>query len=141
MQDAEADFIHRLNTFCELDYKVLNHNYNSKKFDYQELRKKEKDLINAFIGPSDFLVLLDEKGKQFSSVDFANWMNQTVLFHGKKVKFLIGGAYGFHQELYDRSNFMLSISKMTFSHQMIRTLFLEQLYRSFAINNNLPYHH
>ena len=104
------------------------------------LKKEEAKLFLNFIENSDVTVLLDEKGKQFTSREFSskieNWMNVSV----KKVNFLIGGAYGFSEEIYSRANEMMSLSKMTFTHQMIRLFFVEQIYRADQILQGKPYH-
>ena len=86
-------------------------------------------------------VLLDEKGKSFSSIDFSNLLNQKLLDSTKKLVFVIGGAFGFSEEVYKRANSKISLSKMTFSHQMIRLIFKEQLYRAFTILKGEKYHH
>jgi 23S rRNA (pseudouridine1915-N3)-methyltransferase len=95
----------------------------------------------AKISPSDFVVLLDENGKELDSVQFSKelnkWMNQSTAH----VVFVIGGPYGFHVSVYDRANLKLSLSKLTFSHQMVRLFFTEQLYRAFSILRGEPYHH
>ena len=98
------------------------------------------EIINK-IKPSDFVVLLDEKGKELSSINFSNFLNDKMISGEKKIVFLLGGAYGFHENVYKRANNILSISKMTFSHQMVRLIFLEQLYRAFTIIKGEPYHH
>ena len=104
------------------------------------LKKEEAKLFLNFIENSDVTIILDEKGKQFTSREFSskieNWMNVSV----KKVNFLIGGAYGFSEEIYSRANEMMSLSKMTFTHQMIRLFFVEQIYRADQILQGKPYH-
>ncbi|MCL4105779.1 UNVERIFIED_CONTAM: hypothetical protein GTU68_028656 [Idotea baltica] len=97
-------------------------------------------MILGQLAPQDYLVLLDEKGKQYTSVEFSEKINKYNISSYKRVVFLTGGAFGFHQSIYDRSKEMLSLSKMTFSHQMIRTFFLEQIYRAFTILNGEKYH-
>ena len=113
---------------------------NAKNMTPEILKKEEAKLFLNFIENSDVTVLLDEKGKQFTSREFSskieNWMNVSV----KKVNFLIGGAYGFSEEIYSRANEMMSLSKMTFTHQMIRLFFLEQIYRADQILQGKPYH-
>ena len=89
----------------------------------------------------DQVILLDEKGKSFSSIDFSNLLNQKLLDSTKRLVFVIGGAFGFSEEVYKRADLKLSFSKMTFSHEMIRLFFTEQLYRAFSILKNEPYHH
>lgn len=113
---------------------------NAKNMTPEILKKEEAKLFLNFIENSDVTVLLDEKGKQFNSREFSskieNWMNASV----KKVNFLIGGAYGFSEEIYSRANEMMSLSKMTFTHQMIRLFFVEQIYRADQILQGKPYH-
>ncbi len=106
-----------------------------------ELKKSEAQLIFAKLKSSDFVVLLDEKGSELSSVEFAHFIQQHLNRATKNLVFVIGGPYGFAPELYERSNAKISLSRMTFSHQMVRLLFVEQLYRSFTIIFNEPYHH
>lgn len=113
---------------------------NAKNLTPELLKKEEAKLFLNFIENSDITVVLDEKGKQFTSREFSskieNWMNVSV----KKVNFLIGGAYGFSEEIYSRANEMMSLSKMTFTHQMIRLFFVEQIYRADQILQGKPYH-
>lgn len=113
---------------------------NAKNLSPELLKKEEGKLFLNQTENSDFVVLLDEKGKQFTSREFAgkidNWMNSSV----KKVSFFIGGAYGFSEEIYERANEKMSLSKMTFTHQMIRLFFVEQIYRADQILQGKPYH-
>ena len=113
---------------------------NAKNLSPELLKKEEAKLFLNQTENSDFVVLLDEKGKQFTSREFAakieNWMNSSV----KKVSFFIGGAYGFSDEIYERANEKMSLSKMTFTHQMIRLFFVEQIYRADQILLGKPYH-
>lgn len=113
---------------------------NAKNLSPELLKKEEGKLFLNQAENSDFVVLLDEKGKQFTSREFAgkidNWMNSSV----KKVSFFIGGAYGFSEEIYERANEKMSLSKMTFTHQMIRLFFVEQIYRADQILQGKPYH-
>ncbi len=94
----------------------------------------------AKLKPDDFLVLLDEKGKTFTSVEFADFIQKKEIQSVKKLIFLVGGAYGFDERLYERANDKISLSNMTFSHQLIRLIFMEQLYRAYTIQHNFPYH-
>ena len=98
-------------------------------------------MILKQINTSDYLVLLDDKGNDFSSPKFAGKLQQWMISRKKRLVFVVGGAYGFSQEVYNRGNEKLSLSKMTFSHQMVRLFFVEQLYRGYTILNNEPYHH
>ena len=97
--------------------------------------------IMRLLTESDYVVLMDERGKQMRSVDFAFWMQKRMNSGLKRLCFVIGGPYGFSEEIYARGNFSLSLSEMTFSHQIVRAIFTEQIYRAFTILNNEPYHH
>lgn len=105
------------------------------------IKFQEGQLILKHILPTDFVVLLDENGKNYTSVQFSEWLNQQQLIGLKNIVFIIGGAYGFDEQVYKKSNFKISLSLMTFSHQMVRLFFLEQLYRAFTIIKNEKYHH
>ena len=113
---------------------------NAKNLSPDLLKKEEGKLFLNLTENSDHIILLDEKGKQFTSREFAakidNWMNSSI----KKVSFFIGGAYGFSEEIYQRANEKISLSKMTFTHQMIRLFFVEQIYRADQILQGKPYH-
>ena len=106
----------------------------------KSIKNLEAEKILSKLKSDDFLILLDEKGKQFSSVEFADFIQQKDNQAIKKIIFLIGGAYGFDDKIYERANAQLSLSKMTYSHQLIRLIFMEQLYRAYTIINNFPYH-
>jgi 23S rRNA (pseudouridine1915-N3)-methyltransferase len=107
--------------------------FNVKKEEGTELMKK--------IQPSDFIVLLDERGKEMNSIEFAAFIEKKMATGTKRMVFVIGGAYGFSSELYQRANEKISLSKMTFSHQLVRLVFMEQFYRAFTIIRGEPYHH
>lgn len=114
---------------------------NRKNLSESQQKEKEAELFFSKLVPNDYVILLDEKGKQQNSTSFANsiqdLMNQSV----KQIVFLIGGPYGFSDEIYKRANRKLSLSEMTFTHQMVRLFLVEQLYRAFAILQGKPYHH
>ena len=105
-----------------------------------QVKEKEADAILKALGPADRLVLLDEHGLQMRSVEFARWLEQRLAGEGKDLVFCIGGAYGFSPRVYERAQEKISLSLMTFSHQMVRTVFAEQLYRAFTILKGEPYH-
>lgn len=106
-----------------------------------QIKAKEGEQILKSIRPSDDVILLDEHGKEYSSMEFAKVLQDKISYSGKDIVFIVGGAYGFSQEVYDRANSKISLSRMTFSHQMVRTIFAEQLYRAFTIIRGEPYHH
>lgn len=107
----------------------------------EQIKEKEGELILKQVKPSDDLILMDEHGKEFRSIEFADFIREKMSRSGKDIVFVIGGAYGFSKAVYDRANSKMSLSKMTFSHQMVRTIFTEQLYRAFTIIKGEPYHH
>ncbi|MBT5858918.1 MAG: 23S rRNA (pseudouridine(1915)-N(3))-methyltransferase RlmH [Flavobacteriales bacterium] len=131
----------RLKHYTNFEIMEIPNIKNSKNLSEAELMKKEGELILKQIQNSDHLVLLDDKGKDFTSPRFAQKLQQWMLSGKKRIVFVVGGAYGFSEEIYKRGNEELSLSKMTFSHQMVRLFFIEQIYRAFTILNNEPYHH
>lgn len=106
-----------------------------------QIKEKEGELILKAVKPTDDVILLDEHGKEFTSIEWARNIEEKMACSGKDIIFVIGGAYGFSDEVYKRCNGKISLSKMTFSHQMVRTIFAEQLYRAFTIIKGEPYHH
>ena len=107
----------------------------------EQIKTKEGELILKHIRSGDDLILMDERGKMHTSVEFAKVLQDKISYIGKDIVFVIGGAYGFSQAVYDRADSKISLSKMTFSHQMVRAIFAEQLYRAFTIMRGEPYHH
>ena len=107
----------------------------------EQIKEKEGELILRNVRPQDEVILLDERGVQSSSLAFASWLEEKLNRGGKDIVFVIGGAYGFSQKVYDRAGGRISLSQMTFSHQIVRTIFAEQLYRAFTIMRGEPYHH
>lgn len=107
----------------------------------EQIKNKEGELILKNIRPVDDVILLDERGKEFSSIEFAKNLQDKISYVGKDIVFIIGGAYGFSEDVYRRADSKISLSRMTFSHQMVRAIFTEQLYRAFTIMKGEPYHH
>lgn len=107
----------------------------------EQIKNKEGELILKNIRPTDDVILLDERGKQYTSVELAKIIQDKISYAGKDIVFIIGGAYGFSEAVYQRADSKLSLSKMTFSHQMVRAIFVEQIYRAFTIMRGEPYHH
>ena len=137
---GEEIYQDRLKHYCSFERIEVQDVKNPKNFSKEEIKRKEAISILSKLSPNDFLVLLDENGKEFSSVELANWIEKRNLLP-QNIIFVIGGAYGFDCSLYERMNMKLALSKMTFSHQMVRVIFLEQLYRAFTITKGEPYHH
>lgn len=114
---------------------------NASSLSQEQIKTKEGELILKNIKPADDVILLDERGKEFSSMEFAKTLQDKISYTGKDIVFVIGGAYGFAEAVRQRSNSKISLSRMTFSHQMVRAIFVEQLYRAFTIMKGEPYHH
>ena len=131
----------RIGHYASFEMKELPDPRNRKTLSEEQQKKAESFLLLQQLQPSDQVVLLDENGKQHSSVQFAENLEKQMASGIKRLVFVIGGPYGFAQEVYDRANAKLSLSPMTFSHQMVRLIFVEQLYRAFTILKGEPYHH
>ncbi len=138
---AINDYIERTKHFISFDMEVISELKNTKSLTMDQQKEKEGELILKSFQPGDVIVLLDEFGKEFRSVDFANWLEKKMANVNKRLVFVIGGPYGFSQKVYEAAQEKISLSKMTFSHQMVRLIFVEQLYRAMTILNNGPYHH
>lgn len=131
----------RLKNYVNFEINVLPDIKNAASLTAELLKEKEGEQLVKALDKYDYIVLLDDKGKEHTSMEFAAWINKKANMGIKRLCFVVGGAYGFSQAVYGASNEKLSISKMTFSHQMIRLLFTEQLYRAFTILGNERYHH
>jgi len=136
-----ADFQKRVGFYIKFDFEKVADIKNNKNLTEDQQKSHEGKLFLQKISSSDVVVLLDEKGKTFSSINFANYLQKKMNASTKQLVFLIGGPYGFSDEIYQRANEKISLSEMTFSHQMIRFIFIEQLYRAMTILKNEPYHH
>lgn len=139
--EGEDEYSKRLKKYISIQKIEIPDIKNAKSLSQSEIKKKEGDLILQKIDMGDLIVLLDEKGKEFTSLNFSKWIQDKMNHSVKSLVFIIGGAYGFSDEVYQRASEKIALSKMTFSHQMIRMIFLEQVYRAFSILNNEPYHH
>ncbi len=135
------EFCNRLKHYVPFEMDIIPDIKNTKNLSQEQQKEREGELILKNIQPGDYLVLLDEKGKEFSSMLFADYIKKKTHVVSKKMVFVIGGPYGFSQKVYEAASEKISLSKMTFSHQMIRLIFVEQLYRAMTILNNEPYHH
>lgn len=134
-------YIKRLQFYNKFEYEFLPDLKKAKNLDEMQQKQKEGELILSKLSASDFVVLLDENGKQFSSEGFSEYIQKRLNSGLKQLVFVIGGPYGFSEAVYARADSKVSLSKMTFSHQMVRLFFTEQLYRAFTILKNEPYHH
>ena len=133
-------FAKRLKHYCKFEIQQIELPTKLKSTDVELIKKNEGEVLLKKISATDFLILLDENGKELHSKDIAEFIRKQSL-HQSSLTFVIGGAYGFSKEVYARANAKLSLSKMTFSHQLIRLIFAEQLYRAFTIMKGEPYHH
>lgn len=131
----------RLQHYIKFELDIIPDLKNMKNLSELQQKEKEGELILAKIQNTDDLVLLDDKGKQFTSVEFSNYLQKKMNAATKQLVLVIGGPYGFSEAVYQKATGKLSLSKMTFSHQMIRLFVVEQLYRGFTILKNEPYHH
>lgn len=131
----------RLVRYVPYEMKVLADVKNSKSMSEPVQKEKEGELLLGELQGSDWVVLLDENGKQYTSVGFSEYISQKMVAGLKRLVFVIGGPYGFSEEVYKRANDKISLSRMTFSHQMVRMIFAEQLYRAMTIMRGEPYHH
>lgn len=134
-------FFNRITKYIPFEMTVIPDIKNAKHLSEAQQKEREGELILKNINTSDHLILLDEKGKSFTSVKFAQWLNGIFVSGARRMIFVIGGPYGFSDAVYKRANGKIALSSMTFSHQMVRLIFLEQLYRANAILKGEPYHH
>ncbi|WP_373523303.1 23S rRNA (pseudouridine(1915)-N(3))-methyltransferase RlmH [Aquiflexum sp.] len=141
IQTLLDEYIKRLGFYIKFEMEIIPDIKNAKNLSEAAQKEKEGELILKKVQTSDELVLLDEQGKQYSSVDFSDYLQKKMNAGLKQLIFVIGGPYGFSESVYQRANGKISLSKMTFSHQMVRVFFVEQLYRAFTILKNEPYHH
>jgi 23S rRNA (pseudouridine1915-N3)-methyltransferase len=146
LKSGIEDYLKRLSHYTNLDFIVLNPTKTSIKTPIEEIKRKEYELVIRHLekektnNESSKIVLLDERGREFRSIEFADYIQKNLNQSVKNLCFIIGGAYGFDKKMYDMASEKLSLSSMTFSHQLIRILLLEQLYRSFTILKREPYH-
>ena len=139
--EGENEYQKRLKHYCKFSELIIPDIKNGGKLSKKELKEKEGSLILASIKNSDYVILLDDKGLTLSSTGFAELLNKKMVSSSHELIFVVGGAFGFSESVYKRANTKLSLSKMTFSHQMVRLIFKEQLYRAFTILKGEKYHH
>lgn len=141
LQTLIDDYIKRLSFYIKFELEIIADIKNVKNLSESQQKEKEGELILSKITSTDQLILLDENGKTFSSVGFSDELQKKMNSGVKTLVFVIGGPYGFSYEVYQKAAGKISLSPMTFSHQMVRLFFIEQLYRGFTILRNEPYHH
>ena len=141
LQTLIDDYTKRLSFYVKFDLEIIPDIKNVKNLSEAQQKEKEGELILSKITPTDHLILLDENGKTFSSVGFSDFLQKKMNAGIKTLVFVIGGPYGFSETVYQNAQGKVSLSEMTFSHQMVRLFVIEQIYRGFTILRNEPYHH
>jgi len=141
LQNLIDDYQKRLGFYIKFEFEIIPDLKNSKNFTEDQQKQKEGELLLVKLNATDVLILLDENGKSMDSVSFSTYLQKHMNSGIKHLVFAIGGPYGFSHEVYNRAQEKISLSKMTFSHQMVRLFVIEQLYRAFTILKNEPYHH
>ncbi|MBR4854369.1 MAG: 23S rRNA (pseudouridine(1915)-N(3))-methyltransferase RlmH [Alistipes sp.] len=131
----------RVNRYCRFSITTLADVRNTRNMAPSRQKQLEGEAILKMVGDGDCLTLMDERGSQYTSIEFSQWLQKRMLSGVKRLVLVIGGPYGFSDEVYARADQKISLSKMTFSHQIVRAIFAEQLYRAFTILHNEPYHH
>ncbi len=134
-------YLKRVNHYCRFAITTLPDVKNTKSLTIKQQRTLEGEALMRQFAEGDYVVLLDERGKEMRSVEFAYWLQKRMNSGVKRLVLVIGGPYGFSEAVYQRADALLSLSQMTFSHQIVRAIFAEQIYRAFTILNNEPYHH
>jgi 23S rRNA (pseudouridine1915-N3)-methyltransferase len=141
LREGIAIYEKRLKNYIGFEYKIIPELKKTAGLSVDQQKVAEGKLLLECMSSSDYVVLLDERGKNLTSEEFAGFMQKQMLQSTKAIVFVVGGPYGFSDEVYQRANDRISLSKMTFSHQMVRLIFVEQLYRAMTILKNEPYHH
>lgn len=141
IEQGVTEYVRRLSHYVTFDIQYVADLKNTKNLTEEQQKTSEGKLILQMLDRGDFVVLLDEHGREYRSIEFASYVQKRMSSGLRRVVFVVGGPYGFSQDVYDRANDKLSLSKMTFSHEMIRLIFTEQLYRAYTILNHEPYHH
>lgn len=135
------EYTKRLRHYIPYSINMLSDVRNAGKLKADQQKEAEGEMILSKLSASDFVVLLDERGKEYTSMEFSAFIERQMVAGRKRVVFVVGGPYGFSQAVYDRADSKLSLSKMTFNHEMVRLFFTEQIYRAMTILRNEPYHH
>lgn len=141
VRDGLEMYVSRLKHYIGFELKEIPELKKVSALSREQIKQKEGELVLKEVKPSDDLILLDEHGREYRSLEFAGMIEKKLSGSSRDIVFVIGGAYGFSQDVYSRADSLLSLSKMTCSHQLVRTVFAEQLYRAFTIMKGEPYHH
>lgn len=141
IQKGITEYVARASRMCQFEVRSLPDVKTTQKSTPQQQKEAEGKLILSQFQGGDHVILLDERGRQYTSREFSEMIERLTQTVGKTLYFVVGGPYGFSQSVYDRANSLMSLSKMTFPHELVRLFFAEQVYRALAISRNLPYHH
>lgn len=135
------EYVKRLQHYVSFNIQYIGDIKGTRNMSEEQQKVAEGRQLLASLEPSDYILLLDEHGTERTSMDYSQWLQRRMASGCKRLVFVVGGPYGFSKEVYDRSNEMISLSKMTFPHELVRLIFVEQLYRAFTILRHEPYHH
>ena len=141
IKEGIDDYVKRLNNYLPFELNETPELKKNRNLSIELQKEREGELILGQINKGDYVVLLDEHGFEFSSLEFSKWIENKMIMSLRQLVFVAGGPYGFSEAVYQRADYKLSLSKLTFSHQMVRMIFVEQLYRAMTIIKNEPYHH
>jgi len=141
ISDGVAEYSARIRKYAPFEIITIPDLKNTKNMPVDEQRSKEGKAILQYIGNDDYVIVLDERGKEFNTFEFASQIEKLLMMSRKRIVFIIGGPWGFSDEVYSRADMKMALSQLTFSHQMVRLLFAEQLYRVFTVIKGDPYHH
>jgi len=141
LADGISIFTERIGKYTPFEIITVPESKRIRSMPEQEQKLREGEQQLRFFRNDDYIVILDEKGREYSTMEFSVWLEKSFMLQKKRILFVIGGAWGFSEEVRKRADMNLSLSRLTFSHQMVRLLFLEQLYRAFTIIKGEPYHH
>jgi 23S rRNA (pseudouridine1915-N3)-methyltransferase len=141
LTDGISTFKERVRKYTAFEIFTIPDIRGTRNMPAREQKAREGEKVLQFFKSDDYIVILDDKGKEFSTIEFSSWLEKMFMSQKKRIVFVIGGAWGFSDEVYRMADMSLSLSRLTFSHQMVRLLFLEQLYRAFTVIKGEPYHH
>ena len=139
--EACSEYEKRIKKYVQFETVVLRDLKNTSTLGFDQVKEQEARLLEPYMTPSAYKIVLDEHGTEYTSVKFSELLSRKMVSPGKDITFIIGGPYGLHQRILEAADMSMSLSRMTFSHQMVRLIFLEQLYRAFTIMRGEPYHH
>jgi 23S rRNA (pseudouridine1915-N3)-methyltransferase len=140
IKEVIGDYSERIGHFIDFSIVDLPDIKQKKNLSPDNIKQKEGELLSRFLSKSDIIVLLDENGTEYSSRGFSEWLNKLINQGNKQVSFVTGGSYGFSEDIFKKADFKISLSKLTFTHQLVRLVFVEQLYRACTIIKGIPYH-